>query len=73
MKINWEPISESGDHMTIEEWLSGVECGGFIDYDGFGELATKDMVSDVIIYPSDVTEGERVIDPQFTHIVWYNR
>ncbi len=64
-------IPEYGDHMTLEEWKDGVASGGFIDYDGYGELATKDGCSDIEIHPSQLNG---FLFPSWcTHIVWYNR
>lgn len=60
-----------GDCMTLEEFLEGVACTAFTDYDGWG-------------YPSDGTHHDRdtIIRPsnaQFgipyntTHILWFNK
>lgn len=58
-------------HMPLEEWLDCVEDGAFIDYDGFGELATATHFSDIEISPSQAKIFEF---PEWcTHIVWYNR
>jgi len=66
-----------GDLMTVEEFEDSVECGAFIDYDGFGHWCnaeTGKLLSDVDVYPSDVGslsyKSQRV---QWTHILWYNR
>jgi hypothetical protein len=69
--VEWEEIPSYGDHMEMAGWLESVRKGGFIDYDGFGYLATADKMSNLKIYPSDV--GETEVDPPFTHIVWFNR
>ena len=60
-----------GTHMTYKEFVGHVESGGFINYDGFGELATADEVSNKTINPSDV--GIMEIPEWATHVVWYNR
>lgn len=66
-----EPIPDYGDLMTKEEWLSGCEAGAFIDYDGFGNLATADGVYAERIFPS---QAKNYNFPKWvTHIVWYNR
>ncbi|GAF85281.1 unnamed protein product [marine sediment metagenome] len=77
-KINLlEPIKwdgwDGGDLMTIEEWKECVEGGGFIDYDGSGNYATKDKVSNKSVSPSDVEAGRFRTDVEFTHIMWYNK
>jgi len=56
--------------MTIEEFVESCDCGGFIDYDGYG-YACKDGKSDesIVISPS----RRRLIPKDATHIAWYNR
>jgi len=90
-KIELKPIdygSEDLDMMSVSEWIEYVNDGGFIDYDGFGYLATSTNESNLRVYPSYVLENMIVkvsIDfeepndikqediKQFTHIIWYNR
>lgn len=57
--------------MTLEHFIECCECGGFIDYDGFGLYATETEVSDVEVEPSDITCGD--IRREFTHVCWYNK
>lgn len=64
-------ISDYAHHMTLKEFIGSVNSGGFIDYDGSGNYATKDKESNITIIPSDITEG--VYRKDFTHVVWYNR
>ena len=62
---------ETGELMTVDEYLDCVGCGAFIDYDGFGFASNgthEDM--DTFIYPSD---GDKFIPTDATHIMWYNR
>lgn len=69
-----EPIPDYGDLMTIEEWLSAVDCGCFIDYDGYGNLAYEKEMSEVEVWPSMVKKGQfEKLRGDFTHIVWFNR
>ena len=72
---------DKDDHlMTLEEWKDDVECGGFIDYDGYGYFATATQQSNIQVYPSDYWNGS-MKEKQYawheplwaTHIVWYNR
>jgi hypothetical protein len=68
----FQSIPEYGAHMTLREYIDCVTCGGFIDDDGFGELATETQVSEIEIYPSHLNED--VQWPEWcTHIVWYNK
>ena len=57
--------------MPLQDWLKAVEHGSFIDYDGFGELATKDQVSNIKISPSDAKIFK--FPDWCTHIAWYNK
>ena len=70
--INLKKWDGNGDKMTIKEWVSCVNDGGFIDYDGFGYYSVDDKISNKIIYPSDV-ELFPMRDKEFTHIIWFNR
>jgi hypothetical protein len=66
-----EPIPDYGDHMTWEHFVECVESGGFIDYDGHGDLATATECSNITISPSRVQSFKK---PAWaTHVVWYNR
>jgi len=60
--------------MTLERWLQNVREGGFTDYDGYGELATLEDVSDIKISPSQAKSLPKLNpDGKYTHIQWYNR
>jgi hypothetical protein len=66
--------------MTLDEFIKSVDCMAFIDYDGYGHLATATEVSDKIVIPSHVfTKKKRFrkkflrMTEGFTHVVWYNR
>lgn len=59
-----------GAIMTVQEFLDGVDCGGFIDYDGSGNpMKDGKMASRVGIYPSIA----HLIPRDATHIIWLNR
>lgn len=70
------PEDHYGDLMTLEEFVGCCECGGFINYDGFGVFATEDEMSDIQVVPTDITV-EKIHEngkfSKFTHVVWYNR
>lgn len=69
--LEFGDIPNYGDHMTMKDWLDAVEFGAFIDYDGHGELATINQVSNILIFPS---EAKNYKFPEWaTHIVWYNK
>lgn len=73
IETEWDDIPEYGDIMTMEDFKEHVSCGGFIDYDGYGDYATKDKSSNKNISPSDIKLGYVLDDPKFTHVIWYNR
>jgi len=66
-----EDIPSYGDHMRFEDFKECCDSGGFIDYDGSGNYATKDKMSSIGIWASDITEGVHRTD--FTHVVWFNK
>lgn len=63
--------SWQGNKYTLEKFKSMVESGGFIDYDGYGNYATEDAKSDIVIMPSDIIEN--IYRKDFSHIIWFNR
>ena len=63
------PSKDDGDHMTIREFIRAVQSGLLTDDDGVGDYATKDGVSCIAVYPSDIAN----LDPRWTHVVWYNK
>lgn len=69
--VKMSPIHESDYHITLEEFIENCRNHWFIDYDGFGKLATATEVSNINISPSEYKS--KVIDPMFTHVVWYNK
>jgi hypothetical protein len=71
--LKTEPLPTYGDHYTLEEFVKRCQDGSFIDYDGYGNYATKTEMFDKIVYPSDVTKKNFKPKPEFTHVVWFNR
>lgn len=67
----WEPIPDYGDLMTVEEFYKACESHSFIDYDGNGNYAVRDKMSNVEIVPSRILKNG--INKRFTHVVWFNR
>lgn len=70
MGIVLKPIPSYGDHMTLESFTDCVECGGFNDDDGTGYYATETQITDIVVYPSDITKG---FDKKWSHVVWFNK
>jgi len=71
LKPKMKKLSEFGDLMTLQDFKECCECGGFIDYDGYGYYSDGKMQSDIAIYPSDIMSGKYRKD--FSHVVWFNR
>lgn len=67
------PIPDYGDHMTWETFVECVECGGFTDDDGSGDLATETQIGNQGISPSDIRRPDFVRPKWATHVVWYNK
>ena len=67
-----EPLDDIGDLLTMDEFEEAVREGFFIDYDGFGHPATEaTMDGSVLLKPSTFDRSK--LDPQWTHVNWYNR
>lgn len=65
-----EQDKENGDLMPLQEFLANCECGGFIDYDGFGHPIAGEMLDEDF----QVTPSERKLIPAgTTHVLWFNR
>lgn len=70
---HWIDVEHQGRYgylMTIEDWKESCDQGGFIDYDGDGDILDDDVFLEDLrwVSPSDrkrVTKG--------THILWYNK
>jgi hypothetical protein len=65
------PILGRGELITMEDFIKCCKSGSFIDFDGFGNYSDGKIVSDTIVYPSDVVNGR--IEKRWTHVVWFNR
>ena len=64
-------LPKYGDLMPLEDFISCVKMGGFIDYDGFGNYVKDGMISDIEIIPSDVLNNS--VRTDFNEIIWFNR
>lgn len=74
-EMNWEDEEDASNHWTRDQFVLAVGSGGIVDNDGCGYLATKDVISDVQILPSDIDVDNGWYDwPEWaTHVVWYNK
>ncbi len=71
MPYELSELPDYGDVMTLKDFIGCVKCGGFIDYDGFGNYVKDGKETDITIYPSDVKY--KAIRKEFDTIVWFNR
>lgn len=62
-----KPLPNYGDLITVEKFLSSVQTGSLISYDGYGHWATKDMMDS----DTDVWNDEH--PPWATHVMWFNK
>lgn len=67
----YEDIPKYGDHITMDEFVSACVHGFFCDSDGFGFYATKDKMTNVEVYPSDILSVNYRKD--FDYVVWFNK
>ena len=74
---NWLPLEklDNLDLYPVEEFIQEVECGGFIDYDGWGmpvikTLSGKFLYKNESIYPSEVLEGKKL---DCDYVAWFNK
>lgn len=69
----FSPIDDIGDLIPLQKWIDAVECNAFIDYDGYGRLATETEQSDITVKPSQHQLGKIIYPHWATHVLWYNR
>lgn len=64
----------SGHLMTLDDWKQSCEDTLFIDYDGYGDLATEDYkLLGETTRPSDHMRKKREYPAEAKYILWYNR
>jgi len=75
LRLREEPtfseLDNTGDVMSLKDFIDFCECGGFIDHDGFGYYVRDGKMSDIKIFPSDIKHNKYRKD--FDTIVWYNK
>lgn len=70
-KSKLDNLSEYGSHITIKDFIEMCQNGYLMDYDGHGYYATDSLESNILIYPSDVTNNK--IRKDFSHVIWFNK
>ncbi len=71
---NWidHQIGDSEGHlMLFEDWASDVKCGGFIDYDGWGNVLDKEFNTLKDMYSPSNYKGRRPRNARY--VLWFNR
>lgn len=68
----------NGDLISIQDWINQCKNGGFIDYDGHGNLAVQLpdntwIIGKPNIYPSDITKLNLTLPTWTSHVLWFNR
>lgn len=73
----WLPLEKLDglDLYPVKEFIQCVECGGFIDDDGWGMPVIKTssgkfLYKDESVYPSEVLEGKKL---DFDYVAWFNK
>ena len=74
--VEWEPMPDYGDVMTLAEFQQSVNSGLFTDYDGYGNYVMSEQthygqlmrMSSVEFSPSDMK-----VPGWATRVVWFNK
>lgn len=67
----YSELPKYGDVMSLKDFIENVKCGGFIDYDGSGNYVKDGKMSNIDVYPSDVSKGR--LRKEFDTIIWFNK
>jgi hypothetical protein len=71
MPYELSDLSDYGDVMSLKDFITNCRCGSFIDYDGHGYYVKDGKETNIMIHPSDITDGRFRLD--FDTIIWFNR
>ena len=66
-----ESIDPDAQFMTVEEFVTAVKGGCYVDDDGFGLYSTATHMSEEKVFPSDVQEGR--INTKWGYVTWFNK
>ncbi|KKK71218.1 hypothetical protein LCGC14_2916130 [marine sediment metagenome] len=71
----FEPLSDYGKLITIDQFRKDIMLGCFDDYDGSGCLATESKQSNVSVSVSSFARIDSNHDfPEWvTHVIWFNK
>jgi hypothetical protein len=58
---------------TLDEFITCVHEGLFVDDDGVGHYSDGTTESTQTIRPSEIEDDDDAVDRSFTHIIWYNK
>ena len=72
--LTFRKFPDYGDLITREAFTESVTSGIFIDYDGYGYLATEEgYVQLILVHPSEWQQLNKRAPQEFTHVLWFNR
>lgn len=71
-------IPDFGDMIKVDEFKDNVDCGGFIDYDGYGYYVSDGYAwKKPKVYPSEIIDNNNFIneckEQGITHVCWFNK
>ena len=55
--------------VSLDDFITGSTCGGFLDGDGVGYYANDNHISDDRARPSDFVKGN--VDTKWPYVVWF--
>lgn len=61
------PIPNYGDLMLMEDFVSCVTSGSFIDDDGHGYYSNGVTMTDIVV------KLDHILSTSYSHVVWFNR
>lgn len=70
-KFKLRSIPGYGTLITLKSFIKECCAHRFIDYDGHGYYATSKGISNILVVPSDIINGN--IDRSWTHVIWFDK
>ncbi len=66
-------IYKYGDLIPVKEFVEEVNNNFFTDYDGSGAFCDGKTEEHENLSCREIYNGRTIIDPKWTHVVWYNK
>jgi len=70
---DYSPSGNSGDYMSIKNFIESCECKDLIDDDGSGLLCIGNKVTDYGISPSTIIKYKDKINRIYDGVLWFNK